>query len=76
MNYIADRYANTVLSSSREFSYLEGDVLGYLQKFNEESYYGVVTFKRDLYNYDTYNINFYKMNYDEVMEIINSIQYN
>ena len=76
MNYIADRYANTVLSSSREFSYLEGDVLGYLQKFNEESYYGVVTFKRDIYNYDTYNINFYKMSYDEVMEIINSIQYN
>lgn len=76
MNYIADRYANTVLSSSGEFSYLEGDVLGYLQKFNEESYYGVVTFKRDLYNYDTYNISFYKMSYDEVMEIINSIQYN
>ena len=76
MNYIADRYTNSVLSSSGEFSYLEGDVLGYLLKYNEENYFGTVTFKRDIYNYDTYNINFYKMNYDEVMEIINSIQYN
>ena len=39
MNYIADRYANTILSSSGDFYYLEGDVLGYLQKFNEENYY-------------------------------------